>query len=314
MNIYSKFNNFRKRKFRTMTFVSYDENDNRVAIKKAATKDAYKFVNSLDEKRKLLKKVNFSIEPTDVNVEDGIAKFNFVEGKSLDSLLIKAFNRRDEERFIKLIEGFIKIIKNNNLVKSGHSNEFKKIFRNSADGKNLEYLKLGVVDLNFDNIILRNAEENYSLIDYEWVFNFPIPYKFVIFRSVVSFYGKYRVYDLNKFVHIKKIYDIAKIEDEDKETFIEMELNFQNYVLRYAKDFKSYRKSILGLEEDCPNNDFLSHLNSVNVKMENLEKEIGIMKNYKFWKIINLYIKYKNKLFFLIFHPICFLKKYFKFF
>lgn len=47
-----------------------------------------------------------------------------------------------------------------------------------------------------------------------------------------------------------------------------------------------------------------------NRKISDLSREIKVIKSSKFWKMRNLYVKYKNKLIFGIFHPISFLKKY----
>jgi hypothetical protein len=47
-------------------------------------------------------------------------------------------------------------------------------------------------------------------------------------------------------------------------------------------------------------------------KLDEEDKLISIMRNSVFWKMRNLYVKYKNKLIFGIFHPISFAKKYTK--
>ena len=47
-------------------------------------------------------------------------------------------------------------------------------------------------------------------------------------------------------------------------------------------------------------------------EIEILKDEINNMKSSFFWKLRSFYIKYKSKLVFVIFHPISFVKKYFK--
>ena len=52
------------------------------------------------------------------------------------------------------------------------------------------------IDMSFDNIITDQTDNKYKIIDYEWVFPFPIPVKFVIYRAVVCFlYKKWQCYE-----------------------------------------------------------------------------------------------------------------------
>lgn len=82
-------------------------------------------------------------------------------------------------------------------------------------------------------------------------------------------------------------------------------------------ELNELKKRIIEIEsKNCKecylDNKKMEEIKMLEERIENKEKLIKIMENSVFWKLRNLYIKYKNKLFFLIFHPISFAKKYLK--
>ena len=79
-------------------------------------------------------------------------------------------------------------------------------------------------------------EEVYCF-DYEWVFNFPIPYEFVIYRSVIVFYNKYGMY-FSKNLSRKNLLIQLGIQADNIDIYDTMEKNFQEYI--YGINLEEY--------------------------------------------------------------------------
>lgn len=57
-------------------------------------------------------------------------------------------------------------------------------------------LKITDIDMLFDNIIVK--DNNWTVIDYEWSFQFPIPVKFVIYRTLAYWYARLEIEEMWK--------------------------------------------------------------------------------------------------------------------
>jgi hypothetical protein len=79
------------------------------------------------------------------------------------------------------------------------SKEFEAIFGKWKISENQDIIKVANVDLIFGNIFV-NEKDEFSLIDYEWVFDFAIPKNYVIWRSL-SLFATYHSIDLTKLIN-----------------------------------------------------------------------------------------------------------------
>lgn len=104
-------------------------------------------------------------------------------------------------------------------------------------------LKSGILDLNLDNILFNAKNKKKYLIDWEWVFNFPIPKEFILFRSLFYLSNKlqslittfccadFPCYEIFNSFYIPKVwFDLFSFTSHDIEKFLFYESNFQNSV------------------------------------------------------------------------------------
>ncbi len=232
-----KFNPYRKTKYRILTVFK----DN-YFIKKAETHLAFDFVDSLIKKYKLVSKLDLSFKPVQpVRGKDGI-KFKKIDGQSLRSMFEVRFRNKDEDYVIREIHQFIKeLSKESNLyqhdkISKKDLNKMQEIFGKSLVHEQ-KWLKVGTIDLIFDNIIIDKAGNKY-LVDYEWTWDFPIPVDFVIFRSVYTFLHYMKLRGFN----ISKLYKKFSYLFQDK--FIRAEYNFLKYVSSEIYSYGKFKKNI----------------------------------------------------------------------
>lgn len=102
-------------------------------------------------------------------------------------------------------------------------------------------LPLTNLDLLFSNIIMK--DDIAYCIDYEWVFDFPIPYEYVIYRSIVAFYSKYNMYfseNMNKTQLLTRV----GIKKENISIYNQMERKFSEFAfgkndcMKYLNNYK----------------------------------------------------------------------------
>jgi hypothetical protein len=114
--------------------------------------------------------------------------------------------------------------------------EFRNIFGEiSYRGVAMKYAN---IDAIFDNIITDN--DAWYMFDYEWVFSFPVPLNYPIYRGIEVFLRKYRQYISSDLV--EKIWDISEISSEDTKTFQKMNDKLWIYFTADNENRASFRK------------------------------------------------------------------------
>ena len=66
------------------------------------------------------------------------------------------------------------------------------------------------------------------MIDYEWTFAFPVPSQFLVYRMIFYYL---ELNDKRGILKERDFYEKAGILPEDIEVYVEMEHNFQQYIL-----------------------------------------------------------------------------------
>ena len=87
------------------------------------------------------------------------------------------------------------------------------------------------------------ADGNVYCVDNEWIFDFPIPYEYVMWRAANQLYLEYMIYLRNQ-ISRQEFLEKAGIKTENIEIYEQMERNFRRKVLR--KDYmKNYVKQTM---------------------------------------------------------------------
>ncbi len=237
--IFAKFNRDRLHKFQIATKILMDNEGNKFVIKEALNEKAETHIKQILKNYKLLTE-NFKIRVSEpIKIEKKRILFNFIIGESFEKLLIRSIESGNEKEFDILLNIFLEYV--NQFVT--HKNEefhpcdkFLKIFGEWYDKSPQDIVTISNVDLNFSNLILDRKKE-IILIDYEWIFNFPVPKDFIIWRPFY-FFNKYHIKPHKiKFNYINKL----PIDIND-ERFLIMEKNFSNFIFGNHNFFLPYRK------------------------------------------------------------------------
>jgi len=249
--IYSKFNRERLPEFQTETSIILRDNK-RYAIKKALTSQAVEHVKHIHSNYLLLKSSYKSIKLPNSIIVDDIVEFDYIEGHKFDEILLDAILRKDKSEVILLIDKFIDIVKKSLPIKIGDyksDDKFFSVFSQHVELKHIEYFEIANIDLVFSNLIINN-DNQFTVIDYEWVFDFEIPVNYIIFRSIWDFALKYKVY-LTDFMTKEELLNSCNISSVETVLYKKLEKNFHNYVFGENLDFgikKDYLKKRTVLE------------------------------------------------------------------
>ena len=228
--IFAKYNSERLPKYQIVTKIAVDENGEKYASKEALCNEAKEHIEDIYRNYELLKStynINF-VKPK--RIENGV-QFEMAEGKSLESILLDAINKNDKDMFKKYIDNFLNFIDSMVFkwnVPFDPSFEFETIFGKWEITENQDIIKIANIDLIFGNLFI-NTKDEFTLIDYEWVFDFEIPKSYLIWRSLTIF-SEYHSIDLSKFN--------SHIDDLENKQFLKYDEMFSDFVHgKYKKYF-----------------------------------------------------------------------------
>lgn len=256
--IYTKYSTDRVKDFMIRTDKRLEEG--RVCIKKVALFD--EGIDHLNHMVSMYNKMSsrydgvIKVSKSEVNGRE--LTNEFVEGESLLELMEHVLDKRDKDELLTEIEKFYSAIRHSDkeLNKFEVTPEFTKVF-GEADELNF-YDKLEDydllcadvtdVDMTFENIIVAD-DGTWQLIDYEWTFDFPIPEKFVLYRTLWYWYNSTEADTIIPWHDITKWADIPH---ELEMSFRHMEVHLQQYI---SGDTASIEKLIAESEvENIPHN------------------------------------------------------------
>lgn len=231
--LYVKFSNERNSKFRIKTEIT--ETEGRMYSEKSAVcEESQNHINSIIDSYNKLKNYYKSdrlllnkCEPCD----EGI-RFDFIKGKSLDRIIDDLlFENKNYEGAINEVLRFLKIINDvETTAPFSVCEDFVKIFGNGEHFIGSDSYILSNIDVAFSNVIVN--DNGYNLIDYEWVYDFCVPVKYVQYRIILN----YILDNPSRGIIVDKgLFKRLDFSAEEIKYFDEMERNFQKYV--YGNSF-----------------------------------------------------------------------------
>ena len=125
------------------------------------------------------------------------------------------------------------------------TSEFENLF-GMEYVENAKCLKTTNIDLIFSNLILQ-ADGKIYCIDNEWVFNFPIPLEYVMWRAASQLYSKYISYLREEISRNNFLTEIG-LDENNFDIYAKMEHNFSENIL--GKNYMlNYRQAVMTI--DC---------------------------------------------------------------
>lgn len=239
--IYAKMVRERRSPFQIETSI-VEEAGKRYVIKKPLVPEAKEHVEQME---KTFKESAYAELLCPCFVRDGAVFFTFVKGKSLAEKMLEALDAKNKVLMCMLVEEYEQIIQKQYKEKErelvGQDAKYKEVFGEIADLEEFGYRNL-IFDLTFDNIVY--AEKTPYIIDYEWIFSFPISINFIKFRAVYAFMMKYGK-QIQSVYSSEEFYALFHLSLEDKEKYQKYNRKFIAYVYgenSYEKILEKYRK------------------------------------------------------------------------
>lgn len=259
--LFSKYNRNRLPKYQLATYIIKEKNKIFASKTPLLPEANQHILNIFSNYNKLRTQYN-TLNLAGIELKGNRLLFEYIEGASLDIILFNYIKNNDIDAFHSTVQSYIGYLKSLGTVThvSNINTEFEVVFGIQPEFSDTEYLEIANIDLTFENLIVH--DRFFIGIDYEWVFDFPIPLDYIIFRSMNMFYWKFGDY-LHHFMPIEDMYKKYSIKYAD--VYSEMEKGFQKYVL--GEDInEKYLKSA-------------KHLNDLVLENMNSNKHISSLKN-----------------------------------
>ena len=226
--IYSKYSNERAEKFKIRTDILEELDGKKYVQKSALTEEAHTHIDNMYRYYELLSEAykGSNVCVNECIKNDAGLEFEFIEGITLEEEFDKLLLDKNYEQMIEKIKEYVRIIEKGigeNTFKV--TEDFKKVFGNVELPMNLKAGDINNIDLVFGNIILG---DEWTIIDYEWTFDFLIPFNYIIYRAV-----HYYIYSSAKRSELINfgLYELLGITKEEIVQYESMEKNFQIYIL-----------------------------------------------------------------------------------
>lgn len=289
-----KFNSDRHVNYQVKTFV-FEEKGVKKVRKEAITAESQAHLKQICRNYEVLKMAYPDCKVCPVAVCDNGIEFEYIEGDMLSSRYRTAIRKRDKRQFLDLVNRHVDIIKGNknNECTFRSSLEFEKYFGNGVQYEGKSGLNCVNFEATAQNIIFEG--ETPVFIDYEWVFQFPIPLDLVLYHTIIKVNSFYLV-ELDNVISQKELFDYLNIQcDMDQ-----LEQSWQHFYqlldgrgkenLTEAK-LSQYRKEILDYRSlsdevvrlrgvDEYNRNLLMEMQNQQINMEELSKGIVAQNTY----------------------------------
>lgn len=208
-------------------------------VKKALSEQAHGHIEAIYQGYRWMKEaiVDDSInQPNIIEKKDHQIVFEFIEGKSLDSLLFQAFLDGDKIQYLQCTDRYYDMLfRSFKTVKEFYLTSNNQVFLENVDLDFIEkegvYFPYAFLDVVMDNILM-TSDGKYYCIDYEWIIPASIPVAFVFFRSLFGFYGfKYGEFNVEGFLPFADLMNRYGITSSHVDSYAKIEKNFQRYVV-----------------------------------------------------------------------------------
>lgn len=177
----------RKPQFQLVTKI-YRSDGKLQVCKSLAHPAAIDHLQSFKHKRELLKNIGCQVAPI-TKVDQHSIWFEFVRGRSLQTNFEDCLSERNIDGAANIIDSIFNLIDAMPAVTTNPTAnpDYIKIFGRSYNAI-LECTTSSCIDLNLDNFI--ESGKSLTVIDYEWVYDFPVPKDFLKLRLLHSAFGE----------------------------------------------------------------------------------------------------------------------------
>lgn len=240
--IYAKFTKERAWEFQIETAIYEKEDGEKVVEKRPLNPEAGKHLARMYDNYLFFQDTGFYLE---CEKKEGSLWFPFVKGNSLYDDLLQAVEKKNRSRMEEILAEYAAVIQEAYKEREPFEQtpEFVRIFGEAEELRGLDAACKADIDFTMDNLI--RTEEGIRLLDYEWIFDFPIPLKFLLFRGAYAIWVKHSQ-TLKTMMDKKEFFHFFDISSEERKCFRRMNDHFMEFVEggenSYQKLLKNYQK------------------------------------------------------------------------
>lgn len=307
--IFAKYNRTRKPQFQIRTRI-LEENGKRYVEKAALTEASGAHIGSMEEKHEKLSKVNPEVHVLEPHFSEDkqAVRFEFLTGKTLAEEL--GGQIRGKKAPVEAIQAAMEQVFSKAALRPESfyvTPEFLEVFgrnpaedsQDSASGELEQQLSalsdasyaVSNIDGLFENLMVSGGK--LYCLDYEWVFDFPVPAGFVRYRNLVYFYYKYEgLMDYENAADFLKEFGIG---EELSGLYAAMEESFQSWVHGDGTQgyMGNYKQRLVTLEELKAQEKELDQarerINQLQEEVE--ERNIQVKKDQEILRLTNNHVK-----------------------
>ena len=295
--IYCKYSNDRDKQFRIKTCIKFDEAGNKVIYKYPASDYSKEHIRKMyDNYMNMCKSLEGSnFVPNKCELEGEGIKFEFLNQMTMESYLDSLYAKGQYFEIIESIKKYrdeLYALKSN--IDFRYTDEFEMVFGKNTSFIGEKSLEISNIDMVFGNILL--GEKN-TVIDYEWILDFPVPIEFILFRTIYYYvHGNAKRSKLIEY----NIFELLGISEQKKTMYFEMEYMFQKYVAGESVTLSSLKETMLKRRKYALNDKSISGMNYVQVYFDygqGYSEEDSVIKHYNYLdNKVSLSIKIDRKI------------------
>ena len=225
---YIKINAERQMRYRTITYI-YSNHDKTKVVKTPLNIFSENHIKRMYESSKYkFGKIKF----LESSYENNEFSYPYIEHESFEKILINAINNNDIKEFFDLLKKYHDALFYDSFKTDEYCTpEFLEIFKEKSD-KCFSCHNITNIDVIFSNLFLINDE--FVSIDYEWVFDFPIPLEYIFYRVIHHHHVVNPIF--RDFITISEIFEYFNLDMDNVELFEEWDKNFLSHAnLRLKK-------------------------------------------------------------------------------
>lgn len=233
--IFTKYSNERAREFCIRTDICLRKDGSRIVKKSACYPEGKRHIRQMHDWYEQLEAIyrgsgitmNRPVEPgAAAGLQESVA-FEYLTGQTLEEQLDRRLGSGDADGTAEQLLSFVDAVR-----QAGNSGafrvteQFRKVFGEVSLPDGLFCAPVTDLDMIPANAFV--TENGWTMMDYEWSFDFPIPVNYVIFR-ILHFY----IYGstARTALYTKNLYGRAGLDGEEVRQYERMEEHFQQYVL-----------------------------------------------------------------------------------
>ena len=228
--VFAKYNRTRKEDFQIRTAI-LEENGKRYVEKTALTAAAEAHIRSMREKYEKLTSVNPAVKVLEPHYskDNKAVRFGFLKGKTLAEILGEQITGKKAP--VEALKAAMDRVFGQAVLKKEPftpTDQFKEVFGDSEEILSLQDTSYEVSNIDglFENLM--ETQDGLYCLDYEWVFDFPIPAGFIRYRNLVYFYYKYE--GLLDYENAVQFLSEFGMDEKLAEIYASMEVAFQTWV------------------------------------------------------------------------------------